>query len=195
MIPDLLQAAENFGTPLYVYDFDAIKRRLAALRSLFHPKIKLFFAVKANSNLHLLANMKPLVDGLDVSSGGEIRQALLAGYRGTDLSFAGPGKTAREIKLALQNDCASLSVESNDDLTGVIRACRKTGKKANISLRINPQTSVKEFAVKMGGIPSPFGVDEEHAAEIIDVILKNEEYLNFMGFQQKGGINLYFVNL
>ena len=84
MISDLLQAAENFGTPLYVYDFDAIKRRLAALRSLFHPQINLYYAVKANSNLHLLANMKPLVDGLDVSSGGEIRQALLAGYRGTD---------------------------------------------------------------------------------------------------------------
>ena len=66
MIPDLLQVAENFGTPLYVYDFDAIKRRLAALSSLFHPKIKLFFAVKANSNLQILVNMKPLVDGLDV---------------------------------------------------------------------------------------------------------------------------------
>jgi diaminopimelate decarboxylase len=187
MISDLLQAAENFGTPLYVYDFDAIKRRLAALRSLFHPQINLYYAVKANSNLHLLANMKPLVDGLDVSSGGEIRQALLAGYRGTDLSFAGPGKTAGEIVLALQNDCASLSVESNDDLTRIIRACRTIGKKANISLRINPQTQVKEFAVKMGGMASPFGVDEEDAAEMIDVIRENEECLNFLGFHIYAG--------
>ncbi len=187
MIPDLLQAAEKFGTPLYVYDFDAINRRLATLSSLFHPKIKLFFAVKANSNLHLLANMKPLVDGLDVSSGGEIRQALLAGYQGTDLSFAGPGKTAGEIELALQNDCASLSVESSDDLTRVMRACRDTGKKANISLRINPQASVKEFAVKMGGMASPFGVDEEDAAGIIDVIHENEEFLNFLGFHIYAG--------
>lgn len=185
--PDLLQAAENFGTPLYVYDFDAIKRRLAALRSLFHSKIKLFYAVKANSNLHLLANMKPLVDGLDVSSGGEIRQALLADYQGTDLSFAGPGKTAEEIELALQNECASLSVESNDDLARVIRTCRNTGKKANISLRINPQTSVKEFAVKMGGMASPFGVDEENATGIIDVILENKKCLTFLGFHVYAG--------
>jgi diaminopimelate decarboxylase len=187
MIPDLLQAAESFGTPLYVYDFDAIKTRLVALRSLIHPRIKLFYAVKANSNLHLLANMKPLVDGLDVSSGGEIKQALLADYRGADLSFAGPGKTAREIELALQNDCASLSVESNDDLARVIRTCRKVGEKANISLRINPQTPVKEFAVKMGGMSSPFGVDEEHAADIIDVIRENEEFLNFLGFHIYAG--------
>ena len=108
---ELLQAAQRFQTPLYVYDFDGIAERLAAWRSLFHPQVKLFYAVKANSNLHLLANLKPLVDGLDVSSGGEIRLALLAAYRGTDLSFAGPGKTAGEIELALQSDCASLSVE------------------------------------------------------------------------------------
>ena len=187
MAADLLQAAKNFETPLYVYDFDAIEARLVALRSLIHPKVKLFYAVKANSNLHLLANLKPLVDGLDVSSGGEIKQALLADYRGADLSFAGPGKTAGEIELALHNDCASMSIESTDDLTRVIRICQKTGKKANISLRINPQTPVKEFAVKMGGIPSPFGIDEEHAADIIDVIHKNDESLNFLGFHIYAG--------
>ena len=187
MTADLLQAAKNFETPLYVYDFDAIEARLVALRSLIHPKVKLFYAVKANSNLHLLANLKPLVDGLDVSSGGEIKQALLANYRGADLSFAGPGKTAGEIELALHNDCASLSIESTDDLTRVIRTCQKTGKKANISLRINPQTPVKEFAIKMGGIPSPFGIDEEHVADIIDVIHKNDEFLNFLGFHIYAG--------
>ena len=186
-MPDLLQAAQRFGTPLYVYDFDAIKTRLVALRSLLDPRIKLFYAVKANSNRHLLANLRPLVDGLDVSSGGEIKQALLAGYRGTDLSFAGPGKTAAEIELALQNDCASLSVESDDDLFRIIRTCRDASKKACISLRINPQHPVKEFAVKMGGMPSPFGVDEEHAGEIIDVIRNNEEHLNFLGFHIYAG--------
>lgn len=185
--PDLLQAAQKFGTPLYVYDFDAIKTRLAALKTLMHPRIKLLYAVKANSNRHLLTHIKPLIDGLDVSSGGEIKQALLAGYRGADCSFAGPGKTGAEIELALQNDCGSLSVESSDDLSRVISTCRKSGQKANISLRINPQLPVKEFAVKMGGIPSPFGVDEEHAHEIIEVIRENGELLNFLGFHIYAG--------
>ena len=187
MTAELLQAAQRFETPLYVYDFDAIKERLVSLRSLIDPQIKLFYAAKANSNVHLLAGLKPLVDGLDVSSGGEIRQALLAEYRGADLSFAGPGKTAGEIELALNNGCASLSIESTDDLSRVIRTCQKTGRKANISLRINPLTPVKEFAVKMGGMPSPFGVDEEHAAEIIDVINQNDDYLNFLGFHIYAG--------
>ncbi len=187
MTAELLEAAQRFETPLYVYDFDAIKERLVALRSLIDPQIKLFYAVKANPNLHLLAILKPLVDGLDVSSGGEIEQALLAGYRGNDISFAGPGKTAGEIELALDNNCASLSIESTDDLSRVIRTGQKTGKKANISLRINPLTPVKEFAVKMGGMPSPFGVDEEHAADIIEVINNNGEYLNFLGFHIYAG--------
>ena len=187
MTANLLQAAQKFGTPLYVYDFDAIKMRLAALKSLIHPRIKLLYAVKANSNRHLLTHIKPLIDGLDVSSGGEIKQALLAGYRGADCSFAGPGKTAAEIELALQNDCGSLSIESGDDLARVINTCRKSGQKANISLRINPQIPVKEFAVKMGGMPSPFGVDEEHAHEIIEVIRENDEFLNFLGFHIYAG--------
>ena len=187
MTADLLQAAQRFGTPLYVYDFDAIQSRLVALRSLFDSRIKLFYAVKANSNLQLLANLKPLVDGLDVSSGGEIRQALLAEYRGGDLSFAGPGKTSGEIELALHNDCGSLSIESADDLTRVIETCRKTGLQANISLRINPQEPVKQFAVKMGGMPTPFGVDEEHAAGIIETISRNDDVLNFCGFHIYAG--------
>ena len=187
MTAELLQAAQTFKTPLYVYDFDAIEERLVALRSLIHPQVKLFYAVKANSNLHLLAGLKPLVDGLDVSSGGEIKQALMAEYRGAALSFAGPGKTAGEIKLALDNDCASRSIESTDELHRVIRTCQKTGKKANISVRINPLTPVKEFAVKMGGMPSPFGIDEEHAAYSLDIINKNDEYLNFLGFHIYAG--------
>ena len=187
MTAELLQAAQTFGTPLYVYDFDAIEERLVALRSLIHPQVKLFYAVKANSNLHLLAGLKPLVDGLDVSSGGEIKQALMAEYRGAALSFAGPGKTAGEIKLAVDNDCASLSIESTDELHRVIRTSQKTGKKANISVRINPLTPIKEFAVKMGGMPSPFGIDEEHAAYSLDIINKNDEYLNFLGFHIYAG--------
>lgn len=184
---DLLQAAQRFGTPLYVYDFDAIASRMLTLRSLFDPRVKLFYAVKANSNRHLLAKLKPLVDGLDVSSGGEIRQALLADYRGGDLSFAGPGKTSGEIALALHHDCGSLSIESTDDLTRVIETCRKTGLPANISLRINPLTPVKEFAVKMGGQPTPFGVDEEEAAGIIAAIKQNDDRLNFCGFHIYAG--------
>ena len=184
---ELRQVARKYHTPLYVYDFDAIERRLAALRSMIHPQVKLFYAVKANSNLHLLAELKPLVDGLDVSSGGEIKQALLAGYRGADLSFAGPGKTAGEIELALYHDCGTLSIESADDLSRVIRTCRRTGKQANVSLRINPLTQIKEFAVKMGGLPSPFGIDEEHAAASIDVIQQNGDYINFIGFHIYAG--------
>ena len=184
---ELLQAADRFDTPLYVYDFDAIEARLKAMRSLLSPPVKIFYAVKANSNLQILTHLRPLIDGLDVSSGGEIKQALLAGYGGADLSFAGPGKTVGEIEFALQNACASLSIESVDELSRVIRICEKTGKRAAISLRINPLTPVTEFAVKMGGGPSPFGIDEENAAEIMDIIDNNEKYLNLLGFHVYAG--------
>ena len=69
---DLPQIAQTYGTPLYVYDFDAIAKRINTIKSLIHDRVKLYYAVKANPNVHLLAHMKPLVDGLDISSGGEL---------------------------------------------------------------------------------------------------------------------------
>ena len=187
MIVKLLRSAEKFGTPLYVYDFDAIKSRLLEIRSLIDSRIMVIYAVKANPNVHLLTKLKHLVDGLDVSSGGEINQALLAGYQGSALSFAGPGKTSAEIEIGLQNDCASLSIESTADLARVISACQRIGKKANISLRINPQSPIKEFAIKMGGIPTQFGIDEEDANQVMTVVREHNTILNFIGFHVYAG--------
>jgi diaminopimelate decarboxylase len=187
MTVDLLRLAKEFGTPLYVYDGDAMAHRLTRIRSLLDPRIKVFYAAKANPNRHLLGRIRSQIDGLDVSSGGEIKQALLAGFDGADLSFAGPGKTVGEIELALQNRCASMSIESNHDLQRILEVCRRAGRTANVSLRLNPQAAVKEFAIKMGGIPSPFGVDEECAGDILRVVRQERQFLNLIGFHVYAG--------
>ena len=90
-------------------------------------------------DLQLLANLRPLVDGLDVSSGGEIRQAPLADYRGSDLSFAGPGKTSREIELALRHDCGSLSIDGlTQNIANVLQVVDKICRENDLApVRIN----------------------------------------------------------
>lgn len=191
---DFLQIAQTYQTPLYVYDFDAIAQRIDTIKSLFQDHFKLYYAVKANPNVHLLSRMKPLVDGLDISSGGELKQAITAGFQGRQISFAGPGKNMAEIERAVHNDCGSLSIESFQDLQRILSISKKTGKKANVSVRINPIKNIKEFAIKMGGMASQFGVDEEESGEILGAIKHNQDHLNFVGFHVYAGTQCLNVN-
>lgn len=184
---DFLSIAKNHGTPLYVYDFDAIQSRLRNLRSLFGQNIELYYAVKANSNLKLLTYMRPLIDGLDISSAGEMKQALLASYRPDQLSWAGPGKTTQEIEFTLKNDCGSLSVESIDELKTLITITEQLSCKVSIFLRINPAQLTPQFAIKMGGKASQFGMEEENIDQAMSLISQYNHRFNFIGYHIYAG--------
>jgi diaminopimelate decarboxylase len=189
MNADYVKIANRFGTPIYVYDFDAIQERICTLKSLLHKDIRIFYAVKANPNVHLLASLKPFIDGLDISSSGEFKLALDAGYRGRSLSFAGPGKAEQEMAFALKHNCGSISVESVDELDQLIQVAQTSVKKskANISVRVNPVQEIKEYAIKMGGGASPFGIDEENLADAIAHIKANQDLLQFIGIHVYAG--------
>ena len=72
--------AQAHGTPFYLFDADTVARRVLAVRQAFRGRVQVYYAVKANPNLGLLRAVLPAVDGVDISSGGELTQARLAGY-------------------------------------------------------------------------------------------------------------------
>ncbi|GBR76459.1 pyridoxal-dependent decarboxylase [Candidatus Termititenax persephonae] len=163
---DWLKYQHLLSLPCYVYDWAKILARIKLLKDNLPENVLLYYAVKANSNLQLLKALKDKVDGLDISSGGELEQASLAGYAPQTFSFAGPGKTDAEIELAVKSGCGSLSAESLDDLQRIERTAQKLGRTAYVSLRVNPATPVEKFALKMGGKPTQFGIDEEDLASL-----------------------------
>ncbi len=183
---NIKKIVEREGTPLYVYDYQGIKERIIKIKELL-GNASLIYAVKANPNLQILKKIRPFIDGLDISSGGELKQALLAGYDPAVVSFAGPAKSEEEIKFAINNNCGSLSIESNDDLLRIIRLAKELGKKANVSLRINPAELIPKFAIKMGGMATQFGVDEEAIYDVLNKILQDQNCLNFVGFHIYAG--------
>jgi diaminopimelate decarboxylase len=152
--------------PCYVYDLAEILARISLLKNNLPENVRLYYAVKANSNLPLLKALRDKIDGLDISSGGELEQAALAGYAPQNFSFAGPGKTDAELELALNSGCGSLSAESFDDLARIENIAQKLGKTAFVSLRVNPAGLVEKFALKMGGKPTQFGIDEEELEKL-----------------------------
>jgi hypothetical protein len=88
------ELAERFGTPFFLYDADAVNRRID-LVPVLEGLVKVFYAVKANPNLELLRAVGRAADRLDISSGGELEQAALAGFDMANLSFAGPARPGR----------------------------------------------------------------------------------------------------
>lgn len=187
MVSRLLTIANEYGTPVYAYDLDALQEKINSLHSALHPSVKLFYAAKANTNIEILKWFHKKVDGLDISSGGEFRQAVLAGYDPMMFSFAGPGKTETELYRAISTGCGSISVESYDELMFILQICKINNYKANVLIRINSQKKINKFAIKMGGKPSAFGIDQDQVYSILHIIKENLSFINFKGFHIYSG--------
>jgi diaminopimelate decarboxylase len=180
-----LPLVEDLPTPFYLYDVDGIISRIELIKGLM-PQVDFYFAVKANSNLELLREMRPYLHGLDISSGGELDQSLLAGYSGRQCSFAGPGKTVEEVEKGLDNQCGTFSIESMDDYGRIRDAASRKGMKAPVLLRINPEKVNKSFAIKMGGRATQFGIDQENALPLLEE-LSRDEHIDFRGYHIYSG--------
>ncbi len=156
------------GAPLFVYDAALVAGQVARFRAAM-PAIDLHYAIKANPLPALLARIAPVVDGLDVASGGELARAL-AVKPGAAISFAGPGKRDAELEAAIAAG-ATLNLESAGEARRALAAGDRLGVRPRVAVRVNPDMELRGSGMKMGGRASPFGVDAEHAAAVVrDVI-------------------------
>ncbi len=135
-IPEL---ADRFGTPLYLYDFDFIRKRIQAFREAFaEADLFLAYSVKASSNLALLNRLSAEGVGADIVSGGELFRALKAGIKPGKIVFAGVGKTDDELRAGLDAGIYSFNVETIGELHRLEEMARERGGRAPFGIRINP---------------------------------------------------------
>ena len=167
----LQRVAASFGTPSYVYFTDTIKERVALLRNSFAGRFSLSFAVKCNPNPALLAWMMDHVEFLDVSSIGEFRLAMSAGWQASRVSFTGPGKRDFEVREAIGCGIGELVLESVREAVLADGIARAAGRVQDVMVRIAPAQVPKGFGDQMAGRPSPFGLDWETVATHLPKIL------------------------
>jgi diaminopimelate decarboxylase len=161
------QLAAKYGTPFYLYDLDEALARAATLKRALAGQAELLYCIKANANPVVVSAYRGMVDGVDLSSGGELRLARHLGFPASEMSFAGPGKTDEEIEQSIEESLGILSIESEGELARASALAARSGRTLNITLRINPSGAAKEFAMKMGGVPSQFGIPEEDAPPVV----------------------------
>jgi diaminopimelate decarboxylase len=161
------QAASDWlaahGSPLFVYDAAIVAARIARFRAAF-PQVDLHYAIKANPYPPLLEAMAPLVEGLDVASAGELVRAL-AVKGGDVISFAGPGKRDAELEAAITAG-ATINLESAGEAARALEIGDRLGVTPGLAVRVNPDMELRGSGMKMGGRPSPFGIDAEQAAAV-----------------------------
>lgn len=157
-------------TPLFVYDFHVVSARIAAFRAAMSPRVKLHYAIKANPFGPLLDAIAPLVDGLDVASGGELGVALQR-KPANAISFAGPGKRDDELTAAVQAG-ATINLESEGEWRRVRALADRLGIAPRVAVRVNPDFELRGSGMRMGGRATPFGIDSDRAGALIAQIIE-----------------------
>jgi len=176
----LSELARRVGsTPFYVYERAALLARVQQLRRHLPREVELHYAIKANPMPALVGYMTSLVDGLDVASAGELQVALNAGADPADVSFAGPGKTERELEQAVAAGVL-VNVESFREIRLLAAITQRMGKTARVAVRVNPDFELKTSGMKMSGGPKQFGLDAEVVPDALQEIGRSG--LAFEGF-------------
>jgi diaminopimelate decarboxylase len=177
--------AERVGqTPFYAYDRTLLRERVAALRQALPATIKLHYAMKANPFQPLVGYMAGLVDGIDVASAGELQVALNAGAPAAEVSFAGPGKKATELRQAVAAGVL-VNVESAREVDLLEGIAGELAIKPRVAVRVNPDFELKGSGMKMGGGAKQFGVDVEQVPALLRRI--DDAGLAFEGFHLFAG--------
>lgn len=161
----LQNLAETFSTPCYVYSKNALKEAYQQFSQGFAGSNHLVcFAVKANPSLAILNLFAKLGSGFDIVSGGELARVLAAGGDPKKVVFSGVGKTKAEMQAALEAGIFCFNVESASELTRLNQVAGEMGKKAPVSLRVNPNVDAKTHPYISTGLKNnKFGVAYEEA--------------------------------
>jgi diaminopimelate decarboxylase len=163
----LKRIAQEVGTPAYVYSLATLKRHYQVFDQAFAnvPHI-VCFSVKANSNLALLRAFAKAGSGFDIVSGGELFRALKVGADPKKIVFSGVGKKKQEIEYALNSGILMFNVESDQELFALNEIAAGIGKKAPISLRVNPDVDPQTHPyISTGMKKAKFGVDIKGSLE------------------------------
>lgn len=184
--------AETYGTPLWVYSKKTLLHHVHVLQRAFASAEPLIcYSLKTNGNLSIARLMREAGTGFDVTSGGELYRALLAGGTGDRIVFAGVGKTDDEMRYGIESGVLMFNVESEGELQALAEVAQALGKKVAIALRVNPDvdphTHVKTTTGKRG---TKFGLDWDRIRNIGQKLI-GHPWIRLLGLHMHLGSPIY----
>jgi len=161
--------AKKFGTPLYCYSYQQLKENVSNFKKNFNSFSPLIcFAIKSNTNVNIIKEIRKFGLGADVVSMGELMMALKAGIDPKKIVFSGVGKTSEEISYAIDKKILLINAESKSEIIEIERIAKIKGLVVNIGIRLNPNTDAKTLKqISTGKKGNKFGVDEKVFFELV----------------------------
>ena len=162
--------AKKFGTPFYCYSFSKLKENINRFKDNFKSFSPLIcFAVKSNTNVNLIKEIKKFGLGADVVSLGELMMAIKAGIRPNKIVFSGVGKTSSELNFAINKKILLINAESLSEIMEINRLAKLKNKKVRVGVRLNPNTDAKTLnQISTGKKENKFGVNKNTFHKIVD---------------------------
>lgn len=163
---------QKIQTPFYYYDLDLLRETLSEInKQIEGVPFLVHYALKANVNPKLLAEIKKAGLGADCVSGGEVQAAIDAGIEPSKIAFAGVGKADWEINLALGHDIFCFNVESIPELEVINELAGAKGKTARVALRINPDIDAHtHHKITTGLNENKFGINMEDMDKVVELL-------------------------
>ena len=161
--------ANKFETPCYCYSYSKLGENINNFKKNFKSFSPLIcFAVKSNTNVNLIREIKKFGLGADVVSVGELMMALKAGINPNKIVFSGVGKTSSEISFAIEKKILLINAESISEIKEIDRIAKLRKKKVKVGIRLNPNTDAKTLSqISTGKKENKFGVNKKTFYEII----------------------------
>ncbi len=166
-----VQAISNkFGTPTYCYSYNQLKDNINNFKKNFKSFSPLIcFAIKSNTNINIIREIKKFGLGADVVSIGELMLALRAGINPKKIVFSGVGKTSNEISYAIDKKILLINAESKSEIIEINKIAKLKKKKVEIGIRLNPNTDAKTLRqISTGKEENKFGVDSKLFLELVN---------------------------
>ena len=168
----LNKLAIKYSTPLYCYSYNKLKSNIINFFTYFKKFSPLVcFAIKSNTNLNLIKEIKKFGLGADVVSKGELMLALKAGINKKKIVFSGVGKTESELKFAIEKKILLINSESESEIKIIEKIAKKKNVVVNIGIRLNPNTDANTLKqISTGKKENKFGVDEKTFLKLVSVL-------------------------
>ena len=168
--------AKKFNTPIYCYSLKKIKENILNFKNHFKKIDPLIcYAVKANTNIKLLKEIKNYNLGADVVSIGELMKALKAGIKPQKIVFSGVGKTTSEIEYAVGKNILLINAESKSEIIEIEKIAKSKNKVVNIGVRLNPNTNAQTISqISTGKKENKFGVDQKIFLQLVNYLKKSK---------------------
>lgn len=164
---DLSEIAKEYGTPVIVYSEAILSDNVRRLQNSLPRSSNIAYSIKANPNPTILKILTHKGLMAEAASVGELSLAFRSGVKSNNLLLGGPAKKIEALNLAVSSRVAAVLVESANDLAHVKDCAKKTQRKVDILLRVNPNQLLSRSTLRMGGVPSPFGIDEDHLPKVL----------------------------